>query len=66
MTHQKDQTHKKAQTAIEYLLLLAVVVVIVFIALKDLLPMIGVSSNYYFNKAASAIMGDPPPDETGP
>ena len=51
---------KKAQTAIEYLLLLAVTAIIVFISFKTLLPKSGEISQAYFNKTAAGIMGDAP------
>lgn len=52
---------QKAQTAIEYMLLLGVVVALVLIAFKVSLPKMRVSANTYFNRAAIGIMGDPNP-----
>ena len=50
---------KKAQTAIEYLLLFAIAAIIVFIGFKTILPKSGEVSTAYFNKVANAIMGEP-------
>ncbi len=52
---------RKGQTAIEYMLLLGVVVALVLIALKTSLPKLQTSSNTYFNRAAIGILGDPNP-----
>lgn len=51
----------KAQTAIEYMLLLGVVVAVVLVAFKTLLPGMRVSANTYFNRAAIGILGKPNP-----
>ena len=48
---------KKAQTAIEYLLLLALVAVVVIISFSNLLPRVKDSSGQYFVKATESIMG---------
>jgi len=50
---------KKAQTAIEYLLLLTAVVAIVLIGFKQYLPRIQQTSNVYFNRVAVGIYGEP-------
>ena len=47
----------KAQTAIEYLLLLAVVVIIVLIGLKVYLPRTEFASEIYFNRVGVGIVG---------
>jgi len=51
----------KAQTAIEYLLLFAVVAVVVLVAFRNLLPRANVIAGGYYNKVAVGIMGVPPP-----
>jgi Flp pilus assembly pilin Flp len=51
----------KGQTAIEYMLLLAIVVAIVLIGFKKSLPRVQNAANLYFDRAAVGIMGDPPP-----
>jgi len=50
---------KKAQTAVEYMLLLAAVVAIVLVGFKVYLPSINESTNVYFNRAAVGIYGEP-------
>lgn len=52
---------RKAQTAVEYMLLLGVVVALVLIAFKVSLPTMRVSANTYFNRAVVGIMGNPNP-----
>ncbi len=49
---------KNAQTAVEYMLLLMVVMSVVLIGLKTYLPRIYGASNVYFDKATDAIMGN--------
>ena len=56
---------EKAQTAIEYLLLLALVATIVIISFSNLLPRVKDSSSEYFVKAAGSIMGLPAGQVTG-
>ena len=51
----------KAQTAIEYMLLLGVVVATVLIGLKVYLPQTKQSANLYFNRTAVGILGTPNP-----
>ena len=51
----------KAQTAIEYTLIFAVVAIIVFIGFRSLLPRANTGAKLFFNKAAIGIMGEPPP-----
>ena len=51
----------KGQTAIEYLLLLGVIVAIVLLAMPRLLPRTEGAANVYFNRAANAILGKPNP-----
>ncbi|MCK5081819.1 MAG: class III signal peptide-containing protein [Candidatus Omnitrophica bacterium] len=55
-----DIKGRRAQTAIEYLLLLMVVVVIVLVGFKLSLPRVREASNLYYNRAAPAILGEPP------
>ena len=50
---------KKAQTAVEYVLLLTTVVAIVLVGFKLYLPRINESSNVYFNRVAVGILGEP-------
>jgi hypothetical protein len=52
--------NRRAQTAVEYLLLLTTVAAIVLIGLKTYLPSIRETSNIYYNRATPAILGDPP------
>jgi len=49
----------RAQTAVEYMLLLGAVVGIVLVGLKLYLPRINETSNVYFNRAAYGIYGEP-------
>ncbi len=51
---------KKAQTAVEYMLLMAIVIGVVLIALPSQLPRVYNSANIYFDKSANAIFGRPP------
>ena len=51
----------KAQSAVEYLLLLAVVASIILISLKTRLPKIYPSAELYFNKTSVGIAGKPNP-----
>ena len=57
----KFSLNKNAQTAVEYLLLLAVVVSIVLVGLRTYLPRVYVASNEYFDKASKGIAGKPHP-----
>jgi Flp pilus assembly pilin Flp len=50
----------QGQTAIEYLLLLAVVVAIVLVGFKTYLPQSHNAVDLYYNRAAVGIMGKPP------
>lgn len=51
----------QGQTAIEYMILLGVVVALVLIAFKTQLPRMEASANIYFNRAMLGIIGDPNP-----
>jgi len=51
---------RKAQTAIEYMLLLAVVVAIVLIGFRNWLPMTHAAANLYFNNVSQGILGMAP------
>jgi len=53
------ELNKKAQTAVEYMLLLAAVVSIVLIGFKSYLPSFQGTSNYYFNQVGIGILGMP-------
>ena len=52
---------RKAQTAIEYMLLLGVVVALVLVAFKTSLPRLRTSANIYFNRAEISLLGKPNP-----
>ena len=52
--------NKKAQTAIEYMLLLTTVVAIVLIGFRKYLPEINEASNIYYNRVVPGILGAPP------
>jgi hypothetical protein len=49
----------KAQTAVEYMLLLTSVVAIVLVGLRVYLPRIQETSNIYYNRVSYGIMGSP-------
>lgn len=51
---------QKAQTAVEYLVLLGVTTVIVLVGFKEFLPKVNRSTELYFNYASNAILGPPP------
>ena len=51
---------EKAQTAIEYMLLLAAVVAIVLVGFNRYLPRFHETSNIYFNRVAAGVYGKPP------
>ena len=57
----KLRLDRRAQTAIEYMLLLGVVVALVLISLKTYLPRMRTSANTYFNRTAIGILGKPNP-----
>ena len=52
--------NKKAQTAVEYILLLTTVVAIVLIGFRAYLPEVNEASNIYFNRVVPGIVGEPP------
>ena len=52
---------RKGQTAIEYMILLGVVVALVLIAFKTQLPRMEESANIYFNRAMLGIIGGSEP-----
>jgi len=49
----------KAQTAVEYMLLLGAVVSIVLIGFKSYFPTFQLTSNYYFNQVGIGVLGEP-------
>ena len=51
----------KAQTAVEYLLLLTIVIVIVLIGLKVYLPRTDLAAELYFNRVGVGILGNANP-----
>ena len=51
---------KRAQTAIEYLLLLGVATVIALVGFKTFLPRVYTHSEFYFNRSAVGILDEPP------
>lgn len=53
--------NRRAQTAIEYMLLVGVVVALVLVAFKVYLPGTRISANTYFNRAFIGIVGEPNP-----
>ncbi len=57
----KSLANRKAQTALEYLLILALVAAIVFVGFKTLLPNTQASANAFFNAVSRGIVGEPPP-----
>ena len=56
----RDIKEKKAQTAIEYMLLLATVVAIVLLGFNKYFPLFHKASDIYFNRAGDGIYGKPP------
>ena len=50
----------RAQTIVEYLLLLAVVVAIILIGFKKFVPRAGSYSELYYNRVSLGIMGEAP------
>ena len=57
----KLRLDRRAQTAIEYMLLLGVVVALVLISFKTYLPRMRTSANTYFNRTVIGILGKPNP-----
>jgi Flp pilus assembly pilin Flp len=53
---------KRGQSAIEYMVLLAVVAAVVLIGLRTWLGTINETSGNYFNEVSEGIMDAPPPD----
>ncbi len=53
------QAGRHGQTAVEYLLLLTIAAVVVFVGFQRLLPRVEGTSNQFFNKATQGIMGKP-------
>lgn len=53
---------KRGQTAIEYMVLLAVVAGIVLVGLNSWLGTINETSGNYFNEVSEGIMDAPPPE----
>ena len=52
--------NKKAQTAVEYLLLLTTVAAVVLIGFRLYLPKVEEAGNIYYNRAAVGVLGAPP------
>lgn len=52
---------KSGQTAVEYLILLGVVMAIVLIGMKTYLPRTGAASNLYFDRVTNTLLGAPNP-----
>ena len=50
---------RKAQTTIEYLLLVSIVAIVVLIAFKYQLPRVNTMAVNFYNKIAAGIMGEP-------
>ncbi len=57
-----EKVNNNAQTAIEYLLLFAIVATVVLIAFQNVLPRGYKAAGNYYNAVALGIMGPPPPD----
>ncbi|MCA9407380.1 MAG: hypothetical protein H6755_01960 [Candidatus Omnitrophica bacterium] len=57
---QNKKKSKSAQSAIEYLLLLAVVVSIVLVGFNKYLPRTYNAAQVYFNRASVGVLGDGP------
>ena len=53
--------YPKGQTAVEYLLLLGIVVTVVLIGFSKYLPRAQQASNLYFQRAGEGILGEPNP-----
>ncbi len=51
------RSNKQAQTAVEYMLLLAIVVGDILIALPGQIPRVNLAANTYFDRASNAIYG---------
>jgi len=49
----------RAQTAIEYMLLLAAVVSIVLVGFKSYFPTLQLTSNNYFHRVGVGVLGEP-------
>ena len=60
LANSTSRDRRKGQTAIEYMLLLTAVVSVVLIGFKYLFPKTTVSTELFYNRAATAIMGNPP------
>ena len=56
----KIKNSRKGQQALEYILLLAIVVAVVLFGFKKYLPQTRNSSELYYNKVAVGILGEPP------
>lgn len=54
------RTANKAQTAIEYLVLLGVVTAVVLVMFKKSIPAVVIDAEEYYNKTAIALYGDWP------
>ena len=58
--HKYFKLHRKtSQTAVEYLLLLAVVVAVVLVGFRNFLPDSQRASERYYNEVTDGLMGDP-------
>lgn len=57
---------RKAQAAVEYMLLLAMAVVVVILGFKTFFPKAQEATNRFYEKAAIGIMGKPPPLKSEP
>ena len=53
--------YPKGQTAVEYLLLLGIVVTVVLIGFSKYLPRAQQASNLYFQRVGEGVLGDPNP-----
>lgn len=55
-------SNKRAQSAIEYMLLFATVMVVVMYSFDSYFPFVRESSNLYYNRVVMGIVGKEPPD----
>jgi len=56
----KEDVKHAANTAVEYMLLLGIVVVVVLLGFGVFFPRINRATNVYFNEIANGLMGKPP------
>ena len=57
---ERSRSDISGQTALEYMVLFAIVAVVVMAGMKNLLPQVRNSSEGYYNSVTRVIMGDEP------